>query len=150
MVVTMRPRRARTGCRRGVFGELVLGQRDVALGGRIGDIPSVEERMNSDLRDLVLGGLPEDLEQVADVGVNVAVRQETDQMERPATTGTAVHDLLPCVGLPDRTGRDGVVDPLARSKMRPAPRMLLTDLGVAHVRVEGSPTAVPWALRGAA
>ena len=60
---------------------------------------------------------------------------------------TAVDDLLPGVGRPDRTGLDGIVDRLAPwSKMRPAPSDVVADFGVAHVGIGRSPTAVPCAL----
>ncbi len=123
-----------------MVGELDLGQRDVPLGGGIGHVASVEEGVDPDRRDSVVVGPAQDLEEVADVGVDVAVRQQTDQVERPTPTDTAVDDLLPRVGLPDRTGLDGVVDPLGPLvEDASCTEDVVADFGVAHVGVGRQP-----------
>src|SRR5690606_29182429 len=116
-----------------MLGELGLGALDVELGGRIGDVAAVEESVDPDLLDLIFVRLAQDLEQVADVGVDVAVRQEPDQVERSATTSAGVHDIPPRIGLPDLTGRDRVVDALRTLIEDPTcSEDVVTDFGVAH------------------
>jgi hypothetical protein len=137
MVVTMRPppdaNRMSTD---GYLANSASVSVDVPLGRGIGHVAPVEQRVDPDRGDALLGRLAQDLVQVADVGVHVAVRQQPDEMKSAATRGAHVDDSLPRRGGPDGARCNGLVDPL-RTLIEDPTRTedVVADLGVAHVGV---------------
>ena len=110
---------------------------DVIESGRLADVSSVEENMNTDALYAVSLCVSNHRFEVVDMGMDVAVRKETDEMECAAVPATC-DKVLPSLSRKHFAGRDGLRNELCtlRKNLSRAER-IVTDLGIAHIVVGG-------------
>ena len=75
---------------------------------------------------------------MADVGMDIAVGQQAQQVQGPLVRAAVVHQRLPGGRTEQRAGLDALIhQPRALRKDLPAAEGVVADLGVAHVSVGG-------------
>ena len=108
---------------------------DVGERASLSHVAAVEQRMQANAGDALLRAPIQQREQVLDVTVDIAVREQPDEVDRPA--GLPAGDgLLPGGAREDRARGDRVVHQLRALGEDPAgAQRVVPDLGVAHVLV---------------
>ena len=117
-------------------GEEHLKRLDVFQRARLADVAPVQQDVNADGLDAVGLGADEHRLEVVDVRMNVAVREQADEVQRARAAGAAARDGLPRLGREHFTALDGGRDQLGalREDLAGAERVM-PDLAVAHVVV---------------
>ena len=117
--------------------ELLEGQ-DILQGGGLADVASVQEDMNADALDALGGGVLHHRLEVVDVGMDIAVGEESDEMQRGVVAEDIGGNFLPAGVLEHLAVGDGVGDQLgALVEDASGAHGVVSDLGVAHVGVGG-------------
>lgn len=130
------------------FLEQILELLDVDLRSLRGNVTAVQQGVYSYLGDTIGLSLLYHVEQVLDVGMYVAVGQQTDEMHGGVLALYVSSQFLPCVGFVHLAALDALVNELCalRVDLTAADRVV-TYLGVAMSSSDGRPTASPCALR---
>ena len=118
--------------------EQILELLDVDLRSLRGNVTAVQQGVYSYLGDTLGLSLLYHVEQVLDVGMYVAVGQQTDEMHGGVLALYVSSQFLPCVGFVHLAALDALVNELCalRVDLTAADRVV-TYLGVAHVVVGG-------------
>ena len=111
---------------------------DIGEGGSFADVTTVQQDVDADLLDAFLRGFHHHGLQVIDVGMDVAVGEQTDEMERGILIDDVACDFLPGLAFEHLTGLDVVADELGALRENAAGTDgVVTDFGVTHVCVAG-------------
>ena len=111
---------------------------DVGEGGCFTDVTAVQQDVDADLLDAFLRGFNHHRLQVVDVGMDVAVGEQTDEMQRGVLFDDIARDFLPGLAFEHLAGLDIVADELgALREDASGTDGVVADFGVAHVRVAG-------------
>ena len=120
------------------FFEPGFQQVDIFECGSLADVPSVQQDVDAGTRDSLGFDLSQQDQQVIDMGMDVAVGQQPEEMEGPIRGFHAVHEFVPGVALKDAAGRDRFVDQLGTLAIDlTGAQRVVSDFGVAHVFVGG-------------
>ena len=112
----------------------------VLEGAGLPHVPAIEEHVDPSLGHAVFGGPAEHRVQMLLVAVDVAVGEETDEVERLTALLDLGHCLLPDLALEDLPALDGQLDPLGALVVNATgPEGVVAHLAVAHVVVAGQP-----------
>ena len=103
-----------------------------------GDIAAVEQDVAVDLFESHLARLFQHRDQVRDIGMDVAVGQQADEVQRPAVLQAVVRQVAPRLGLVQGAGLNGFLHELCALRIDlAAAEGVVADLGVTHVVVRG-------------
>jgi hypothetical protein len=118
------------------FGQEGLERQHIIESTGLGDVPPIDQDVNPHRRHAFFPGAQDHCPQVIDVAMDIAVGEETDEVDHAAPALGAGNDLLPGGTLPDRARGDGAGDQgCALTVNLTGADRIVTDLGVAHVLV---------------
>ena len=119
-------------------GQLLLEHVHVFQGGGGGHVAAVQQDVDVDALDALGLAAVQQGEQVVDVGMDVAVGQQAQEVEGFALLLRVGRQILPDLGLEDQSGLNGLVYQLGALGIDlAAAEGVVADLGVAHVVVGG-------------
>ena len=122
--------------RRAEFVEELFERADVIESGGFRNVTTVEEDVNANLLDAFLLGLGNHGLEVSDVGVNVTIAEETDEVENGVLFTNVAGDFLPSVTAEDVAAVDGVCNEGCTLVVNLASTdSVVADFGVTHVFV---------------
>ena len=111
---------------------------DIVQRARRGDIAAVEQDVAVDLFESHLTRLFQHRDQVRDIGMDVAVGQQADEVQRFAVLQAVVRQVDPGLGLVQGAGLNGLLHELCALRIDlAAAEGVVADLGVAHIVVRG-------------
>ena len=111
---------------------------DIFQSGGGGYVTTVQQNMAVDLLHALSLGAAEQGDQVADVGMNVAVGKQTEEMKCLAAADAVGNQLFPCFRGKQCAVFNGFADQLCALRVHlAAAERVMTDLGVAHVIIAG-------------
>ena len=103
-----------------------------------GDIAAVEQDVAVDLFESHLTRLFQHRNQVRDIGMDVAVGQQADEVQRFAVLQAVIRQVDPRLGLVQGAGFNGLLYKLCALRIDlAAAESVVADLGVAHIVVRG-------------
>ena len=111
---------------------------DIVQRARRGDVAAVEQDVAVDLFESHLTRLFQHRDQVRDIGMDVAVGQQADEVQRLAVWQAVVRQIDPRIGLVQGAGLNGLLHELCALRIDlAAAEGVVADLGVAHIVVRG-------------
>ena len=111
---------------------------DIVQRARRGDVTAVEQDVAVNALDALGVRMAQHGDQVADVGMDVAVGQQADEVQRLVVLQAVVRQVDPRFGLVQGAGLNGFLHELCALRIDlAAAEGVVADLGVAHVVVRG-------------
>ena len=105
---------------------------------RRGDVAAVEQNVAVDPLEAHLARFFQHRNQVRDIGMDVAVGQQADEVQRLAVLQAVVRQVDPGLGLVQGAGLNGLLHELCALRIDlAAAEGVVADLGVAHIVVRG-------------